>query len=40
MAYPEAMKEFGINNTITTNDIRKDSPAEYHSDYIKAFNIE
>lgn len=33
MSYPEAMKQFGINNPVITLDIRDDSPALFHCDY-------
>lgn len=36
MSYPEALVQFGFKkNQIITNDIRKDSPAQYHLDYLK-----
>lgn len=35
MPYPICLKEYSINTT--TNDIRNDSPAQYHSDFLEAY---
>lgn len=35
MSYPEALSQFGLNKAqVLTNDIRKDSPARHHLDYL------
>lgn len=40
MSYPKVLKELGFN-TVFTNDIREDSLAQYHEDYLESnFNIE
>jgi len=38
MSYPQVLKQFGCKNIIT-NDIRKNSPARYHFDYLKQKGI-
>ena len=36
MSYPEALKQFGIEDSnIITLDIREDSPAQYHGNYLE-----
>ena len=35
MSYPTALSQWVGNSTIITSDIREDSPAEYHIDYLK-----
>jgi 16S rRNA G1207 methylase RsmC len=34
MSYPTVLNEWGID--VTTNDLREDSPAHHHSDFLKA----
>ena len=38
MSYPSALRDIGFNNIIT-NDIREDSPAQYHNDFITETHI-
>ena len=34
MSYPAALSQWACNSTVVTSDIREDSPAEYHIDYL------
>lgn len=34
MSYPSVLGEWGMN--VITNDLREDSPSQYHSDFLKA----
>ncbi len=35
MSYPEALEKYAFQKTIETLDIREDSPAKYHKDYLR-----
>jgi hypothetical protein len=34
MSYPTALRQFGFRGIIATNDLREDSPAKLHHDYL------